>query len=396
VPATSRPLGRATPKPLRLDNAYRQIPSQITIRIQILPSQWMMKRDLKTEEPRRRLLCPKSGERERFQPSAAASPAGPGSQGPDKPPRRHEASVCKASSSQAGLTYNNPLGHTSSTGRQVFITSLLTLDLSHPHFLIALRSVSPGGQANVIKKHLSRENFLDAGASFFVSWTLAQYWLFTLPGKILPLLLLLLSWRLFFLAIQKLRSWLVSRLHLYSRNIRFLGVTFSLSLGTVLTVAIPLRSSAPPSSVPELVVEATGEKNPEAKDSEVWLKILRADGSQVDPKEFILQGPWENRDGTVLSFQQQPAELRWQKPVGPAVYIHFISHPWSGIVRITWKGKQQRLDLFQSSSGEKIVEIKESLSESVFYRAFTAMSDSMTLGLLLLILFAWFFPVLRR
>ncbi len=100
-------------------------------------------------------------------------------------------------------------------------------------------------------------------------------------------------------------------------------------------------------AVQKLTVIATGERNAAARASEVWVRgLYRADGTRVDPQEFQLHGNWQHRDDALLSHRNQPATLRWRGRLRRGVKLLLVTHPWSGVVEITWNGEAQRRDLF--------------------------------------------------
>lgn len=97
----------------------------------------------------------------------------------------------------------------------------------------------------------------------------------------------------------------------------------------------------------ELIIEATGEKGPKAKGSEVWfLGVFQGDDINQVPGEVIADASWEPRDQRWVSYQKQPATLRWQSVIDNDVELRLTSHPWSGVATITWQGVPQQLDLY--------------------------------------------------
>jgi hypothetical protein len=121
------------------------------------------------------------------------------------------------------------------------------------------------------------------------------------------------------------------------------------------------RYRAPPcpwTGTRKLTIVATGEKNAAARASEVWVRgLYRPDGTRVDPQEFELQGDWQHRDDALLSHRNQPATLRWRGRLRGRAKLLLVTHPWSGVVAITWDGAAQRRDLFAPTSTSVWVEL---------------------------------------
>jgi hypothetical protein len=113
-----------------------------------------------------------------------------------------------------------------------------------------------------------------------------------------------------------------------------------------LVVAIPISPRLPPSHH-TLAIVATGQRNPAAQGSEVWLQRLeRSDGLPLPLTDLQPEGDWEMRDNVWLSYQNQPATLRWQGPMDGSLRLILTAHPWSGLVRVVWDGQDQMVDLY--------------------------------------------------
>ena len=105
-------------------------------------------------------------------------------------------------------------------------------------------------------------------------------------------------------------------------------------LGCGLLALVLLRAAvlhAPrPHLTAELTLTATGQHVPGARGSEVWLEeTIQSDGSHVSASEWKPEGGWERRPGGVwMSYQDQPARLRW---TGEG---HGADHPEAGVPRL--------------------------------------------------------------
>jgi hypothetical protein len=113
-----------------------------------------------------------------------------------------------------------------------------------------------------------------------------------------------------------------------------------------LVIAIPISPRLPPSRH-TLDIIATGQRNPAARGSEVWLQRLeRSDGLPLPLTDLQPQGDWEMRDNVWLSYQNQPATLRWQGALEGHLRLILTAHPWSGLVRVIWDGQERMVDLY--------------------------------------------------
>jgi hypothetical protein len=147
-----------------------------------------------------------------------------------------------------------------------------------------------------------------------------------------------------------------------SRLARALWILGSGVAAGLLILVIPLTLPSPPlpyAPLQHLEIVATGQRNPKAKSSELWVQgLIRPDGSRVAPEEFVLEGRWEIRDGVPLSFRSQPATLRWAGRLRGDAKLRLMSHPWSGIVEITWNGQPRTIDLYADPATSKVIPLR--------------------------------------
>jgi hypothetical protein len=122
----------------------------------------------------------------------------------------------------------------------------------------------------------------------------------------------------------------------------------ALAAGCLLAALLALRPVPRPHTL-ELI--ATGQRNPAARGSEVWVTgLYRADGSQVAVSELTLEGDWEIRDGVPLSYRNQPATLRWTGVLDGDAVLRLLAHPWSGVVQVRWDGRTETIDLYADAA----------------------------------------------
>lgn len=97
----------------------------------------------------------------------------------------------------------------------------------------------------------------------------------------------------------------------------------------------------------EVLAGASGQ----SRGSEVWIDAIRKDGEIINLAEVPLDGNWENRGRLFHAGEEN--EL-WEIVVRSknTTTITFITHPYSGRVRITdYKGRVQELDLYSEKEG---------------------------------------------
>lgn len=106
----------------------------------------------------------------------------------------------------------------------------------------------------------------------------------------------------------------------------------------------------------ELTLIATGQQNPAAQGTELWLLETRqSDGSVVPASEWeLLGGGWELRERrSWVSYQQQPARLRWRGKVTGPLSLTLVAHHFSGILRYEWNGEAQEVDLYTPTDSKR-------------------------------------------
>ncbi|MBY4898124.1 hypothetical protein [Cupriavidus sp. AU9028] len=105
-----------------------------------------------------------------------------------------------------------------------------------------------------------------------------------------------------------------------------------------------------PGGAQRVELTATGERNPEAKGSEVW-------ALDVVPGRVHMEGPgWEHRDGRVsVSWQSQPSTAVLKGPWRQGDVLRLVTHAYSGIVELKADGRTERIDLYSAEQGAIMV-----------------------------------------
>jgi sterol desaturase/sphingolipid hydroxylase (fatty acid hydroxylase superfamily) len=121
-----------------------------------------------------------------------------------------------------------------------------------------------------------------------------------------------------------------------------------------------------------LRITATGSRSPAALASEVWLVALSVDGVPVSLASLGREGAWEEKDGRLVSHQQQPATLSWQGPVYRELALELAAHPHSGQARVEWEGRTEVLDLYDPQQSVRRVALASSAGPSLARDAYVA------------------------
>ena len=99
-------------------------------------------------------------------------------------------------------------------------------------------------------------------------------------------------------------------------------------------------------NVPELSIQATGEKNLGSKGSEVWVLGV---GTPAGFKVADFHGvDWESRGASLVSYQNQPNSVRWKGGWKSGSVLRLSRHAYSGIAHVTIGAQSQTVDLFAS------------------------------------------------
>lgn len=179
--------------------------------------------------------------------------------------------------------------------------------------------------------------------------------------------------------------WLAPRLARVPRRHALRWAAAALAASAVL-LALVLPRPTPPQPH-QLEVRATGQKSAGAKGSEVWLiGLYPASQQPVSPGEFQHEPGWSIKDGKLVFSGTAPASARWSGAINGDADLQLVSHPWSGIVEITWDGQTQTIDLFNADADvARAIPLSASrLAQRTPYDWLVAFADLLSLGLLLL------------
>ena len=158
------------------------------------------------------------------------------------------------------------------------------------------------------------------------------------------------------LAWGQVNRFLRPRLAEFSIPKRLFWVVAAAAAGALLLWAIPIPP-APVRTDHSVKVVATGRKSAASQGSEVWVYGLFAPDGRcvVSATEFSKEGDWEARDGALVSCRSQPATLTWEGLGARDLQLRVLSHPGSGIAKVTWNGGEQEVNLCSTPGATKTI-----------------------------------------
>lgn len=98
-------------------------------------------------------------------------------------------------------------------------------------------------------------------------------------------------------------------------------------------------------------IEAMGQKNEDSGGTEVWIDGVYRDGERLGIEEIRLSDGWENV-GRIYSSGEDNSSLKICIKSKEETVIVFVTHPYSGLVKITNpEGDTEIIDLYSSTDG---------------------------------------------
>ncbi len=173
-----------------------------------------------------------------------------------------------------------------------------------------------------------------------------------------------------------------------SKKTASIAILLSLLAGFYLVLTIPLTVFPKPQT---FRIVATGEKNLQAKSSQVWLTKLSSGESNLLPLNLMCKGPWSRMDSALVSLQEnQPATLVCTIETTDDILLEFVKHPWSGEMRLFYGSEKIEQDLYSpENSGMQIrLPVHIGRGDQIFWLLlFVADGISIAILLLALLLF---------
>jgi hypothetical protein len=119
-----------------------------------------------------------------------------------------------------------------------------------------------------------------------------------------------------------------------------------LAVAWLLLRALLLNAPAPAASI-TLTVTATGQRAPQALSSELWVvQLWDGQGRPLSQDAWEPSGDWKRDGRSWVSYQRQPASIRWHGWAPGPLTLELVSHPHSGIMRYEWNGQTGEADLY--------------------------------------------------
>jgi len=190
-----------------------------------------------------------------------------------------------------------------------------------------------------------------------------------------------------FMMIHWLLGKILPRISRYSLITKVLWILCCIVIGICLLFVIPINTTSP--SFHTLKVVATGQHNPQAKGSEVWLySIQTGNGLELNRANLSLSQGWEYRDSTLLSYKEQPAIIEYIGFINGDLTLTFGSHPWSGQVRILLDDNEKVVDLYSANTTSKTIVLP--IVSSPLLNFTILMAAILTLSFIVFIASVWF------
>ncbi|MNJ12093.1 hypothetical protein D3C77_62750 [compost metagenome] len=137
----------------------------------------------------------------------------------------------------------------------------------------------------------------------------------------------------------------------------------------------------------DLTIVATGERNPEAKSAEVWIRA--ADSERLEENISRKDPGWEKKYDALVSYRNQPAVMQSALMLKSDKVLRFATHEYSGIVEVKYGQVGRRIDLYSPVQGIIEVDLSEFAPIQINLWA-SAISAAKSFG----IAFAAFFTIL--
>jgi len=130
------------------------------------------------------------------------------------------------------------------------------------------------------------------------------------------------------------------------QNVLYLIVSGILSIAIIISCFDFFLGLYKPMKINITAVGTSVEMKEGQKGTEVWLHKVTVNNKQVNLEEILPTEGWENRDGVLLSYQNQPNTLTLEFSNVKNITMKFLSHPWSGTVIVDNGLQKEQLDLF--------------------------------------------------
>lgn len=102
-----------------------------------------------------------------------------------------------------------------------------------------------------------------------------------------------------------------------------------------------------------------GAKNESSKGTEVWIDCIYTDGEIYDLSKFVLSESDWTYTGRVFCPGNEPSVLETKIPYKKTLEIVFITHPYSGNVKVINNSNENVIDLYSPEEGRIICKFEK-------------------------------------
>lgn len=141
------------------------------------------------------------------------------------------------------------------------------------------------------------------------------------------------------------------------QNVLYLIVSGILSIAIIISCFDFFLGLYKPMKINITAVGTSVEMKEGQKGTEVWLHKVTVNNKQVNLEEILPTEGWENRDGVLLSYQNQPNTLTLEFSNVKNITMKFLSHPWSGTVIVDNGFQKEQLDLFNPDMAGSYIDL---------------------------------------
>lgn len=175
----------------------------------------------------------------------------------------------------------------------------------------------------------------------------------------------------------------------YSKKFQFSFFVISILLGCFFNFAIPVQFN--PGSQQQLKIIATGNKNINALGNEVRLiNVIQGNSHKVRFDKLTKTGNWQEIDGVLLTYPSPKSTITWTTFDNQPIWLEFIAHPWSGIIKIDWNGNTHLVDLYNTESTTYKIQLEPNKSNNIWLSIYALISTGLTVGLIILFISTFF------
>lgn len=150
----------------------------------------------------------------------------------------------------------------------------------------------------------------------------------------------------------------------YKVKYKVLTILLAISLSLIFTSIYSVAQLQNHNDMKNLAVEITPlpEKNSSSKSNEIWIGKISIDGKEMKLQSLEHNGNWYLKNNMLLHNSNESEDsLKWAWNASGEVSIQFISHDWSGKVKVSINNTDQIIDLYNEKQTTITVSEKNSI-----------------------------------